>query len=236
MSRITFVTGTGTGVGKTLLTASLLFHLRQSGVTALAMKPFCSGGTADVDLIQAIQGQHPSRDEVNPFYFREPVAPLVAARKNQRQILLLQVLASVRRMKEQCDHLIVVGAGGLLVPLGEDFTIADLITHLRCDTIVVGRDKLGTINHTLLTVEALRRRRVRRIKVVLMGQRKKDPSTKTNVEILRETLENIDVIAIPYLGAGASRSASVKQSAKKMKKVLVRVLDFDIVCPRSLER
>jgi dethiobiotin synthetase len=132
--------------------------------------------------------------------------------------------------------LLIEGAGGLLVPVGENFTIADVIARLQCKTIVVGRDKLGTINHTLLTVEALRRRRVRRIKVVLMAQRKNDLSTKTNVEILRETLENIDVISIPYLGAGASQTASVKQSAKKMKKVLVRVLDFDIVCSRSLER
>ena len=190
----------------------------------------------DVALIQAIQGQTPARKEVNPFYFETPVSPLAAARLKGQKIQLSEVLQRIRAMQRRCDCLLIEGAGGLLVPLGEKFTIGDLIARMRCETIVVGRDKLGTINHTLLTVEALRRRRARRIKVVLMGQRKNDASAKANVEMLRETLENIDVIAIPYLGSGASRSVSVKQSAKKMKKVLVRVLDFDIVCPRSLER
>ena len=111
MSRIIFVTGTDTGVGKTLLTASLLFHLRQAGVNALAMKPFCSGGTADVDLIQAIQGGDPPRNEVNPFYFAEPVAPLFSARKQQKNIRLMDVLAAIKRMRKRCERLIVEGAG-----------------------------------------------------------------------------------------------------------------------------
>lgn len=223
-------------MGKTVLTASLLFHLRQTGVNALAMKPFCSGGTADVDLIQAIQGRIPSRDEINPYYFADPVSPLVAARKVGQKIQLPEVLKHIRAMQRRCDCLVIEGAGGLLVPIGEDFTIADLIVRLQCDTLVVGRNKLGTINHTLLTVEALRARRVKRIKVVLMAQKTVDPSVQSNATILHETLDNIEVLVIPHLGAGASRLASVKQSAKKIKKVLVRVLDFDIVCPRSLER
>jgi hypothetical protein len=82
----------------------------------------------------------------------------------------------------------------------------------------------------------LRARRVKRIKVVLMGRKNLDPSMRTNAAILRETLENIEVHSIPYLGGGAARWASVKQSAKKLKKVLVRILDFDNVCLRSLER
>ena len=164
MSRIIFVTGTDTGVGKTLLTASLLFHLRQSGVSALAMKPFCSGGTADVDLIQAIQGGDPPREEVNPFYFPEPVAPLIAARKRRQRIRLSQVLRAIARMDKRCECLIVEGSGGLLVPLGEGFTVADVIANLECDVVVVGKNKLGTLNHTLLTVEALRAREVTRLK------------------------------------------------------------------------
>lgn len=200
------------------------------------MKPFCSGGTKDVELIRAIQGQSPSAEEVNPFYFAAPVAPLVAARMEDRKIGLSEVLRRIRAMQRRCDCLLIEGAGGVLVPVGENFMIADLITRLRCEVLVVARDRIGTVNHTLLSVESLRKRHVKRIKVILMGKRREDPSAKTNASILRETLGNIDVFSIPYLGAFSSRAKFLKQSVKKMKKVLVRVLDFDIVCPRSLER
>ena len=101
MSRIIFVTGTDTGVGKTLLTASLLHYLRQAGVNALAMKPFCSGGTGDVDLLQQIQGAEHPAEEINPFYFPEPVAPYVAARWQRRRIGMDSVLLAVRRLARQ---------------------------------------------------------------------------------------------------------------------------------------
>jgi len=235
VSRIIFVTGTDTGVGKTVLAASLLFHLRQSGVTALAMKPFCSGGTGDVDLIQAIQGDDPPREEVNPFYFSEPVAPLVAARKLRQPIQLSQVLGAIRRMHERCPCLIIEGSGGLLVPLGEGFTVADVIASLDCDVVVVGRNKLGTINHTLLTVEALRARRVKRIKVVLMGQSSEDFSARNNKAILRETLATVEVFTLPYLGAGAARFGRVKRNVGKIKKTLARIADPDSFSARSSE-
>ena len=86
--RIVFITGTDTGVGKTLLTAMLLAHLRDCGVNALAMKPFCSGGTTDLHVLNEIQGNELTNAEINPFYFTEPVAPLVAARKHRQKIKL----------------------------------------------------------------------------------------------------------------------------------------------------
>jgi dethiobiotin synthetase len=233
LSRILFVTGTDTGVGKTLLTASLLFHLRQSGVKALGMKPFCSGGTADVDLIRAIQGDDPTRDEVNPFYFPEPVAPLVAARKRRQSIRLPQVLGAIRRMEKRCELLIIEGSGGLLVPLGRDFNVADVIASLECEVVVVGKNKLGTLNHTLLTTEALRARGVNRIKVVLMDQSSPDISARSNVAILRETLVNIEVLAVFYLGAGAVSGRSIKRNFRKIKKTLARIADPDSFSPRS---
>src|SRR5260221_14172519 len=93
--RTIFITGTDTGVGKTLLTALLLAHLRQNGVPALALKPFCSGGRADAELFHALQDGDLTLDEINPFYFREPIAPLVAARKHRRRIQLDDVLKNI---------------------------------------------------------------------------------------------------------------------------------------------
>src|SRR5581483_3100804 len=84
--RILFITGTDTGVGKTLLTAMLLHHLRVAGRRTLAMKPFCSGGRDDVELLHALQDGELTADEINPFYFSEPTAPLVALRRRHRDI------------------------------------------------------------------------------------------------------------------------------------------------------
>ena len=235
MRKIIFVTGTDTGVGKTLLTASLLFHLRESGINALAMKPFCSGGTADVDLLQSIQGREISAKEVNPFYFHEAVAPLVAARKHRQKIHLHQAVEVIERVRQRCELLIVEGCGGLLVPLGERFNVADLIARLGCDTIVVARNQLGTVNHTALTVEALRSRGVKHIKVVLMAQKKEDLSAENNEATLAETIGNIGVFHCPYLGPRASRLNTLVANSKKLKKVLVPILNFAILSPRSLE-
>src|SRR2546429_4432134 len=94
-----FITGTDTGVGKTVLTGLLVTHLRNQGTDALAIKPFCSGSRADAKLLQAIQDRELTLEEINPFYFPEPVAPLVAARLHRRAITLRQVLAHIERVR-----------------------------------------------------------------------------------------------------------------------------------------
>src|SRR6185312_6066960 len=82
--KIVFITGTDTGVGKTIFTGLLVRHLREHGVHALAMKPFCSGGRGDVKLLRAMQDAELTENEINPFYFPKPVAPLVDARRSKR--------------------------------------------------------------------------------------------------------------------------------------------------------
>lgn len=231
MGKIIFVTGTDTGVGKTLVTALLLEHLRWSGVRALAVKPFCSGGRGDVELFQALQKGELSEAEANPFYFSEPVAPLVAARKLRRRISLGEVLKRIRAVAAKCDCLLVEGSGGLLVPLGEGYTVADLIARLRCVVIVVARNRLGTINHTLLTVRSLPAKAGNRIKVVLSNQGTTDISARTNEKVLSEILSSIAVIRLSSLGENVLRPLAVKKSAKKLKKVLARVLAFPILNP-----
>ena len=216
MGRILFVTGTDTGVGKTLVTASLLFHLRQQGIAALATKPFCSGSRDDVRLLQSIQRRTISDDEANPFYFREPVAPLVAARKTRKVVTEEQVLNAIRHVSSGCDRLIVEGAGGLLSPLGTNFSAIDLISALQCDVCVVAANRLGVINHTLLAVGALQNKGCRQIKV-LLTQRKRSPdrSTRTNANVLTELLDRVPVINLPFLGPRASTAASIRRNYSK---------------------
>jgi len=139
LQRIIFITGTDTGVGKTVLTALLISHLRQNGSPALALKPFCSGGRGDAELLHALQNRDLSLDEINPFHFSEPLAPLAAARKHNQRISANTVLNHVKSVarclasrefrirSSKFSHpfipppstLLIEGAGGLLSPLGE---------------------------------------------------------------------------------------------------------------------
>ncbi len=218
--KIIFITGTDTGVGKTIFTGLLVHHLRTTGIHALAMKPFCSGGRGDVRLLRAMQDAELTEDEINPFYFPEPVAPLVSARQHKRKIPLSEVLLRIKKITRQCECLLIEGSGGLLVPLGEKYLVSDLITRLKCDVILVSRNQLGTINHTLLTADALKRFGVKNISVALMGTSKKDASVKKNGELLRELLGKIPVREIIFLGKNPSKSGVLKKSHTKVKKTL----------------
>lgn len=230
MSRIIFITGTDTGVGKTVLTALLLLHLRSSGVKALAMKPFCSGGLKDVRIIQAIQKNALSPAQVNPFYFPEPLAPLAAARKQGRILRIEEAILAIREAASHCDLLLVEGAGGVLVPVGDTFTVADVIASLDCEVVVVARNQLGTINHTNLTIEALQFRKVRRLKVVLMNNNRRDSSFDSNASMLRQTIGNIGVFELPHLGKQPLLRRRLKDCVKKTKKTLAQISDPDSFC------
>jgi dethiobiotin synthetase len=221
-ARIVFITGTDTGVGKTVFTGLLLHHLRTSGCHALAMKPFCSGGRADVRLLRALQDAELSEAEINPFYFPEPVAPLVSSRQQHRKISLQEVVRRIRRIAQRCDTLLIEGAGGVLVPLGENYMVRDLIKRLKCEVIIVSRNRLGTINHTLLTVEALRNEGIERVQVAIVAGAKKDRSSRTNYRILSELCASVPVHAVEFLGKNANESGVLKKTFKKMKKTLAR--------------
>jgi dethiobiotin synthetase len=222
--RIVFITGTDTGVGKTVLTGLLLHHLRQSGCQALAMKPFCCGSRADAEFLNAVQAGELSLDKINPVFFEELLAPLVAARKHHRSIRLPEVLRRIRSLARHCECLLIEGIGGALVPLGDHFSVVDLIAQLGCETIVVSRDRLGTLNHTLLTVRALQHAGVSKVKVVLISLPPGDSSTGSNALILSELLAPVAVFAIPFLGRNPARFEALKTAEKKAKKTLARIL------------
>ena len=216
-----------------MLVAALLHHLRGAGVDALAMKPFCSGARDDVALIRRIQGPRYSLDEVNPYYFKAPLSPWAALSAIGRKLVPLEVGRAIRKMEQRCDRLIVEGAGGVLVPLSVGFTVADLIAQLDCEVVVVGCNRLGTLNHTLMTVEALRSRGVQRLKIVLMEQEEGEMSARSNGRLLAEWLVPIEVYSLPFLGQGAARFEAIVKNSKKIKKLLARIHDPDTFTARS---
>jgi len=200
MKRMLFITGTDTGVGKTVLTALLTRFLREKGVNASAFKPVCSGGRADAHVLHAAMNGRLTLDEINPWHFRAPVAPLLAAHQEKTTVKKSQVVAKILALQKQFDLLLVEGAGGLLSPLGEDFDSRDLIIALRAEPIIVAQNKLGAANHVLLTLEALPPGAAKRARVILMSPPRPDAASTTNAGLLAHFLGAKKILQLPWLG------------------------------------
>ena len=136
-SRIVFITGTDTGVGKTVLTSLLARFLRERDFAVAALKPICSGGRNDARILQAALNGAVPLEQINPWSFRAPLAPRLAARQERRRLQATEVLGHVRKVRGDFDIVLIEGAGGLLSPLGEDFDARDLIIALRAIPLIV---------------------------------------------------------------------------------------------------
>ena len=212
MKQTLFITGTDTGVGKTVLTALLARFLRERGVRAAALKPICSGNRGDARKIFAELAGVLSPDEINPWHFRAPVAPSLAARRENKTVKLPQVLAHIRAIQKHFDVLLVEGAGGLLSPLGENFDSRDLISALCATPIIVAPNKLGVVNHILLTLEALPKSVRPKAKIILMSPPKPDAATGSNAKLLEQFLSPEKILLLPWLGENFNASVALKNS------------------------
>jgi dethiobiotin synthetase len=221
MKQMLFITGTDTGVGKTVLAALLACFLRERGVHAAVLKPICSGGRADARALHAAMSGALTLDEINPWHFRVPVAPLLAARRENKTVKLPQVLAHIRTMQKRFDVLLVEGAGGLLSPLGENFDSRDLISALRATPIIVAPNKLGVVNHILLTLEALPKNVRSKAKIILISAPKPDASAKNNAKLLAE-FSNAKMFSLPWLGNNFSATEALKMT--QVNRILVALL------------
>lgn len=161
MSRGLFVTGTDTGVGKTIVTATLARILRLRGVNVGVMKPVTSGCperngecvSEDAELLAWAAGIE-CDDDVAPYRLREPLAPVESAKLDGVKIDFSRIAECHQRLSARHDFVLVEGAGGLMVPLNGGLLIADLVNHLKLPLAVVARPDLGTINHSVLTCYA----------------------------------------------------------------------------------
>jgi dethiobiotin synthetase len=244
-----FITGTDTGVGKTVFTALLLAALHQrKNVDALAIKLFCSGDRDDALLLSATQRHTLSIDEVNPFYFAQPLAPFVAAELEGSFVVKKAALAAIERVIEKLNevasagakhrYLLIEGAGGLMAPLGlrsagcgngkkptpdAPFTALDLMRDLKCSSVVVAPNRLGMINHTLLTLSALRSEKIPVAAVVVSEikgpaqpkgfstrSEEHDISRGTNPEVLRRLISPVPLFSLRHIG-GISADRDVKK-------------------------
>ena len=215
-----FVVGTDTGVGKTFVASAILRCLRASGARAGAIKPVASGArrvgdrlvAEDAEALADAIGGVVALDRINPLAFEAPLAPPIAARQEGAELGSAEVLAATFdalrwwAKSAEAERVVVEGVGGLLCPLAEGMTVADLCGAIDYPLVIVARRGLGTLNHTLLTVEVAEARGLRVAGIVLNDA---TPSggdgltERTNAEALARLVAAPILAEVAYSKAGA---------------------------------
>jgi dethiobiotin synthetase len=191
-----FITGTDTGAGKTYVTCLLLRAMRAEGRIAVPFKPVCCGSRQDVaDLLEA-GTPGPSPDEVNPAFYKMPLAPLAAGMLENRPFPLKTVRAAWRDLSAKYPDILIEGAGGWEVPLTPALTVADLAVEFALPVIVVVNNRLGALNHTILTVRSIQQRGLKCAGLILnYVADSRDTASISNAAILRAVLPDVPMLA-----------------------------------------
>jgi dethiobiotin synthetase len=232
-SSIYFVTGTNTGVGKTVLACWLTRYLSSAKAPAVGLKPICSGGRDDAIQLREASGKVLSLDETNPWHFCSPLAPLLAARRDRQIVRLRDVLGHTRRIQRRFPTLLIEGAGGLLTPLSEDFDARDLIRQLGAIPIVVCTNQLGAINQVRLVLAALPKAFSRCAQIVLMSTSRPDIASQSNKSLLAELFGQERIHVFPWL---KSPNSSDRTIAHRQIRLVMRTLVQSAEPPRALRR
>jgi dethiobiotin synthetase len=199
-----FLTGTDTGVGKTHTAVQLLRAGRAAGLRCAGMKPICCGDRDDAQQLLAASGEGLTIDEVNPIWLKTPAAPFSASLIEQVEIDEHQLIEKLRALEERFDSVVVEGVGGWLVPIRRDFFVADLAALMKLPVLVVAMNRLGCLNHTILTVRSVVAHGLVCAGVVLNSpEGVSDIASTTNADILRRILD------VPILSSLPEEAASL---------------------------
>lgn len=216
MKKGLFITGTDTGIGKTFVAEGLIRAIKAKGRSVCPMKPVESGCSLkkgelfppdSVTLLKA-SGADEKLDTVNPYRLHNPLAPSVAAEIEGVKIEKKNIISGFKRLSKKYDITIVEGAGGIMVPIYKKYLFVDLARDLGLPLLIVARPGLGTINHTLLTIDAARNRGLDIAGIVINYSEKtrKHLSERTNPEVI-EKLGNVPVLGtIPYIKSPQHRN------------------------------
>lgn len=187
-----FLTGTDTGVGKTYVASLLVRALRKKGVDAVGMKPLCCGDRTDAEVLHEASGGEADLADINPIWFRTPAAPYTASIIENRLIDLDLIREAFQRLRSRHEALIVEGVGGWMVPITREYLVSDLAAELGLPVGVVVANRLGAINHTLLTLQAIQAKGLSCAGVILNGISSiagEEIPTATNRGILETLME-----------------------------------------------
>ncbi len=162
MSKLIFITGIDTGVGKTYATGLIARGLLKRGFETITMKPIQTGCTAyseDILTHRKLMGieitEYDKQQITSPYIFKYPASPHLAAKLEGKKIEIEPILSNVEALKKRFDYVLIEGAGGVMVPINDKLFIIDMIKLTNSEVILVSSPKLGSINHTILSVEAL---------------------------------------------------------------------------------
>lgn len=209
MAKGIFITGTDTGVGKTVVAGGLACALKREGLDVGVMKPVQTGCiekadgliATDVNFLISMSGVKDDIGLIAPYRFKEPLAPSVAAEIEGREIDIEKVVSSYNKLTQKHNFIIIEGAGGILVPIWKDLLFIDLIKSLSVPIIIVARTGLGTINHTLMTVRCARSAGIEIIGIIFnhTDSKKDGIAEKTNPDVIKR-LCNIPILGIlPFI-------------------------------------
>ena len=198
-----FIVGTDTDVGKTFVTAGIIHVLRENNYNACSFKPVQSGGilkdnkllSGDVEFVKDVTQIHEDNSMMNSYCFKEAVSPHLAAEKENIKIDKNKILDDYKKLKEKYDFIVVEGAGGIIVPLIRDeYYIYDLIKDLDASVVIVARAGVGTINHTVLTVNFLKSMGIDIKGLIINGYNNKFYEDD-NIEVIKK-ITGVQVISI----------------------------------------
>jgi dethiobiotin synthetase len=225
-----FITGTDTDVGKTALTGLLLAALQEAGADVVPMKPVqtgCVDGVVpDLAFYERMTGRIYSARAHAPYQFEPACSPHLAAGLAGERIELPRIEAAFEELKAAHEMVLVEGAGGVLVPLNESQTLLDLMRRLGLPVLVAARPGLGTINHTLLTVEVLRQAGLEVLGVVIVqaGAAGAGVIEKDNIRAI-EMYGKVPVLAVlPYLARLGDASFSYAEAAAEMGRAMAPIV------------
>lgn len=218
-----FVSGTDTDVGKTVVGAGIAGALKVRGIDVGVMKPVQTGvtpeerdaGIGDGAFLKRAAGVDDPLSLISPVCLKHPMAPLVASRIEGRSVDLLAVAAAFRELAKRHEYLVVEGAGGLAVPVKGRLLMVDLAVQLRLPVIIVARPGLGTINHTLMSVEFARLYGAKVLGIVINGYPEKPSEVeRTNPGVISE-LGDVPIIGVvPYDPRLAVETGSPEMAAE----------------------
>lgn len=206
-----FITSTGTGIGKTLVTAALIHQLREQGRKVNAIKPLLTGYTeetaheSDPAVLLAALGREASASAIEaiaPFRYALPLAPAMAAKSAGRPVNFTALIDFCRRAARPETMLLIEGVGGVMVPLDGERTVLDWIVAAEAPAILVVGSYLGTLSHTLTAVEVLHKRGVPLAGLVVSESAGSEVSVAETAHFLRE-LTRAPVVVLPRLAGEA---------------------------------
>jgi dethiobiotin synthetase len=195
-----FITGTDTEIGKTAFTAGLATVLKRQGLNVGVMKPIAAGSRADAELLKQAACVNDALDTINPIYLRDPLSPNIAAAREDKTLDLDLIFDAYKNLCHLHDLMLVEGVGGLLVPITDTTLVADLAVRFNQPLIIIARAALGTINHTLLTIEAARARNLNILGVVYntLSPGSPDLAAQTSPEVITRISGIPSLGTIPY--------------------------------------